>query len=165
MRSNFDFLDVWPKLQKEAKEAEVYARDIPRYSLLQSSLTLEIAVQEVYRRSLSTIYPSTLQESLYNKAFKDKLPPKIWLKLDYIRITRNKGVHKSQEVEIDEALEVLVYLFEFLGWFHTYYSPNLVNTPRFDEKLIPKGNQVEHLKKELNKLSDELAQMNDLHEK
>lgn len=154
MSSNFAFLSAeFPDLFNESVEAEKYAYAAPRFSALLSRSTIEKAMNWLYEneRSLTLPYDTSLSALMHSYAFKQLIPQSLFMELNIVRKVGNKSAHGSV-VSYYEALQSLKFSFRFLSWISRYYSGSNPDIPAFREGLIPRGDQQDKTKKELEQL-------------
>lgn len=156
MQTNFSFLsNEFPEVYAEIVQAERFVYTQPRYSALLSRTTIEKAILWLYEHEayLDLPYDTSLSALIHNFEFKNLIPQSIFVELNIVRRTGNKGAH-GERVSGSEAMTSLKHTFRFLSWVSKLYSEEDPVIPAFDEALIPKGEEEDKSKKELQKLSE-----------
>ncbi|MDC9728598.1 MAG: DEAD/DEAH box helicase family protein [Methyloprofundus sp.] len=140
--SNFTFIQAdFPSLYADALEAEQLTFVSPKAAAIFCRSTLENAINWLYdhdakltrpwRADLNTLMHEHSFQSLFNRALFDQL--------NLIRKTGNIAAH-GKNVNQQEALASLQYLFRFMRYLAIDYGETIPETQVFDESLIPSAN-------------------------
>jgi type I restriction enzyme, R subunit len=139
---NFDFVHPWPAILGEARRAEHYVHGDPRSSLFHARLTLERAIELMYRmdRSLEKPWKSDLSALIHEPTFAQIVPQQVIAKMNLIRMRGNNAVH-GKPVAVTDSEPIARELFHVLFWFATTYALIPGDRPapglQFDAAQIP----------------------------
>ena len=141
---NFDFLrQPWPDVHVDAARAESYLTTDPRSACFYSRRTVEVLVQHLYDvLALPVPYSDDLAARVNDPAFRAVIGTGIAAKMNLIRKVGNSGVHRSQPIAPQLALDVLRELFHVAVWaaFRFTAIPQQVPTGlQFDPSLAAKA--------------------------
>ncbi len=172
--SNFQFLEEqWPRIYQYAKKAEERVHTEPISSAAYGRLMLEGAIYEIYRIDrLELPINSNLSNDVYH-LFKERvIRSEFRNTLKYVREIGNNASHIGDEVNRNEALISIKYLFDFLKWFASSYGDEFY-TKSFDESFIPKvggqGRKIFELKQthkaEMASMKADMAAMKEMFDK
>ncbi|MEM6630446.1 MAG: DEAD/DEAH box helicase family protein [Bacteroidota bacterium] len=156
--SNFEFLkDEFPKLYREAAEAEKLALTSPKASAMMARSALEMCVQWLYQHDedLEWPYDRRLSSLIHAQCFKDILRPSMFEDINLIRLTGNNAAH-GRSISQKHSLPCLKNLFRLLTWVAASYSREEVDIPAFRMDLLPDGSEQRETLKELQRLQEEL---------
>src|SRR5690348_11562624 len=116
---NFSFLQSeWPDLHDEATRAEQIAVADPRASCFYARRCLEIAINWLFRAddTLRMPYREELAAKLSEPTLTNLVGPAIRTKMDVIRRQGNAAVHRPGPVAENDAINVVVELFQVTYW-------------------------------------------------
>ncbi len=159
MKSNFDFLkENFEDLYKASLQAEQSVYTAPRTSCMYSRRALELTVKAIYHldNTLNTPYQETLSAMMHEYDFKNNLDHGLFPRINLIRKLGNLAIHSESKISKYESLKVLRNLFDFLNWFVICYSTGVFVQSKFDEELIPEGEEHDKKSKELRELVEKL---------
>jgi type I restriction enzyme R subunit len=152
VQSNFTYLQTeWPSIFSKVQKAEQSVCTEPITSGFYARLALEEVVKIIYSKNYIALpYNSTIFSLLTQPDFVELVPAHYLSGVDkYTRVIGNNASHGKQ-VNKDEALTSLKYLFTFLKWFALQYSLQEPAVPgSFDETFIPKVGEEKRKLKEL----------------
>ena len=150
--------EQWPQVYEAAVEAEKHVYSAPRTSLFYSRLTLERAVRWLYANDDYLIQPkrTDLYNLMYERTFRENMPPSLFPPLDLIRRLGNQAVHSDQPVTKKNARIIFENLFRFLNWLQRYYSSNPQKNVAFNPDWIPREKAADKSARELEKLAEKL---------
>ena len=158
--SNFQFLQhEFPKLYREATEAEKLALTSPKASAIMARSALEMTVRWLYHhdQELEWPYDDRLSALIHEQCFRDILKPSMFREINLIRLTGNNAAH-GHSVTHAQSIPCIKNLFRFLSYLSLYYSQAATRAPAFRMDLIPDGTEQKESQKELDRLHRELEQ-------
>ncbi|WP_421947656.1 DEAD/DEAH box helicase family protein [Phaeodactylibacter xiamenensis] len=154
MDSNFQFLrEGWPEVFQNAQQAEAHGITAPVTSVFYSRLTLELMVNWLYENDeeLEAPYDTALSSRMYERTFREILPPSMYKELHIIRKEGNNAVHTGKTSQY-KALAMLKYLHRFLGWCARLYSEERPEVPTFEDHFIPAKGTAEKSRAQLERM-------------
>lgn len=161
--SNFQFLHTaWPKIFREAQEAESLTLTSPKACAIICRSALEKTVRWLYANDpdLQEPYDTSLSSLMHERCFKDILKPSMFREINLIRKLGNNAAHGGK-AKPDEALVLIKHLFRFLSFLAIYYAEEEPQIRPFDERIIPTGKEddlklaeLQHLEKKLEKQNE-----------
>lgn len=157
-QTNFAFLqDNFPELCSEATEAERQVFTAPRYAALLCRSAVEKALFWLYENdeSLELPYDTNLSALIHTEAFREIIPPSMFVELNLVRGYGNKAAH-GKKVSAREALQSIKNIFRFLSWLSRLYGKTNPLIPPFDEAILPRGNEQDKSAKQLQALAEDL---------
>ncbi|WP_426940220.1 DEAD/DEAH box helicase family protein [Pseudarthrobacter sp. S6] len=132
MNSNFAVMQAeWPRIAKEARLAELYARRDPRSSLLYARRAIEAVVGWLYEfdGSLSQPYSTDLHALMTAPSFKQLADVSLVDKLHIIRKLANSAIHGNLAISIQHSEQALRELFHVCIWLAVRYTRDPANRP------------------------------------
>jgi type I restriction enzyme R subunit len=159
MKSNFDFLkENFENLYKASVQAENTVYRAPRTSCMYARRALELTVKSIYHfdNTFNAPYQDTLSAMMHEYDFKKNLDPGLFPRINLIRKLGNLAIHSDSKITKYESLKVLRNLFDFLNWFVIYYSKEDSVHSKFNEKIIPFGEEHDKKSRELQELEEKL---------
>ncbi|MCH5584070.1 DEAD/DEAH box helicase family protein [Shimazuella sp. AN120528] len=161
MLSNFEFLQekkLFASFAGACSEAEQSMHISPATCAILSRRALELAVKWLYEHDsdLRVPYRDNLTSLIQEPTFKAILDEKIRPVLRYVVQLGNSAVHTNVKVRRDEAMVSLHYLHQFVSWVDYCYADHHT-AGKFDEKLVPIGDEQRMTKRELQDLFDRLS--------
>ncbi|MDX2286766.1 MAG: DEAD/DEAH box helicase family protein, partial [Bacteroidia bacterium] len=155
----------WKQLHRCLALAEQRVYTEPVSSGQYSRLALETCVHQIYRlESMGMPYNDSLSSLLQQPDFQ-ALAPRHLLDgvLGYTLKTGNRAAHYGKQVQPEEALRSLRYLYAFVKWFARDYSQAEPDLPgAFDERFIPRtdetARQLAAMQAELERARQEAAE-------
>lgn len=163
--SNFSFiLDTdWAELAQVPQEAEQNVHSAPLYCAMLCRKSLEEWVRWMYEHDedLELPYDTTLNSLMHNQSFKDIVAPSQFQQINLIRKLGNSAVHTTAKIKTQEALHGLQLLHGFIRWVMLIYSEVRIPSVPFDENLVPKAENKEKTKEELQKLEKAFTEQQD----
>lgn len=164
MQSNFNFIDNELKQIREfAQRAEIRGRLDSRYACFQARLAAETALKWVFKvdPELSLPYNTMLGSLISDPGFQKIAKDDAKRSLQIIQRYGNLAAHDEHAIPVQESVQVIKQLHNFLFWMHrTYFEVNLQS--EFNDKLIPDAGDIAKTSK--TKLN-ELEQKHELEEK
>ena len=163
--SNFSFISSteWEELAQVPKEAEQNVHSAPLYCAMLCRKSLEEWVRWMYEHDedLELPYDTSLNSLMHNQSFKDIVAPSQFQQINLIRKLGNAAVHTAAKIKTQEALHGLQLLHGFIRWVMLIYSEVRVPNAPFDENLVPKAENKEKTKEELQKLEKAFTEQQD----
>lgn len=163
--SNFSFIlsTDWEELAQVPHEAEQNVYSAPLYCAMLCRKSLEEWVRWMYEHDedLELPYDTTLNSLMHNQSFKDIVAPSQFQQINLIRKLGNAAVHTTAKIKTQEALHGLQLLHGFIRWVMLIYSEVRVPSVPFDENLVPKAENKEKTKDELQKLEKAFTEQQD----
>jgi len=143
--TNFAFVRAeWPELFAEAACAEYNGVGDPRTSCFYARRCLELTVGWLYDAdaTLSAPYRDDLSARLGEPSLRALVGADVHAKMDLIRRSGNRAVHRSTPITPGDSLPVVGQLFQVLYWLARHYSRDPANLPAtdvaFDIEAIPR---------------------------
>ena len=143
--TNFAFVRAeWPELFAEAARAECNGVGDPRTSCFYARRCLELTVGWLYDAdaTLSAPYRDDLSARLGEPSLRALVGADVHAKMDLIRRSGNRAVHRSTPITPGDSLPVVGQLFQVLYWLARHYSRDPANLPAtdvaFDIEAIPR---------------------------
>ncbi|MCO5258636.1 MAG: DEAD/DEAH box helicase family protein [Crocinitomicaceae bacterium] len=167
MQTNFGFIEAeFPEVYAEVVLAEKHACTQPRYAVVCCRIAIERLTIWLYENDpeLELPYDTNLNSLIRNYEFKQLIPQDLYIGLDIIRRSGNKGAH-GEKVKAYDALAVLKHTFRYVSWVSKFYSEKNPEITSFNEQLIPTGEEDDKSKKELKKIAEEREKERIEHEK
>lgn len=179
--SNFKFLQnkkEYALFSAAAIEAEKVYNSSSAMCAVGCRKALELAVKWVYSadNSIQMPYRDNLQSLIHEPTFKFALDYNTWGKLPYIIKLGNLAVHTERSVQPSDALASMKGLFEFIEWIDYCYGTDyeerkfdittipkekvIIDTKKIKEQeslLGEKDAEIERLRKQVEKMSEELT--------
>jgi type I restriction enzyme, R subunit len=151
--SNFQFLhNEWPQIFAIAKEAEDMANIKARSSLVNSRAALEKGIRWMYENDqrLFDDYDKrkTVGSLLLAPSLKTVTEKPLRRQLHLLQKLGNEAAH-GEITDSEKANTCIKILFQFSSHLAVSYSTDEIETPVFDESLIPTGSRVNETQKEL----------------
>ena len=151
--SNFQFLHKeWPEIFEIAKEAEDMANIKARSSLVNARAALEKGMHWMYENDqrLFEDYDKrkTVGSLLLAPSLKTVTEKPLRRELHLLQKLGNEAAH-GEITDSEKANICIKILFQFCSHLAISYSTNDVDTPVFNESLIPTGTKVNETQKEL----------------
>jgi len=151
--SNFQFLNKeWPQIFEIAKEAEDLANIKARSSLVNARAALEKGIRWMYENDerLFKDYNNikNVQNLLQTKSLKLVTNKPLRRELHLLQKLGNEAAH-GEITDSEKANTCIKILFQFCSHLAISYSIDEIETPMFDESLIPTGANVNETQKEL----------------
>lgn len=151
--SNFQFLHKeWPQIFEIAKEAEDMVNIKARSSLVNSRAALEKGIRWMYENDerLFKDYDNikNVQNLLQTKSLKTVTEKPLRRDLHLLQKLGNEAAH-GEITDSEKANTCIKILFQFCSHLAISYSTDEIETPEFDESLIPIGANVNETQKEL----------------
>ena len=151
--SNFQFLNKeWPQIFEIAKEAEDMANIKARSSLVNSRAALEKGIRWMYENDqrLFKDYDKrkTVGNLLLTPSLKTVTEKPLRRQLHLLQKLGNEAAH-GEITDNEKANNCIKILFQFCSHLAVSYSTDEIETPVFDESLIPTGSKVNETQKEL----------------
>ena len=163
--SNFSFISSteWEELAQVPQEAEQNVHSAPLYCAMLCRKSLEEWVRWMYEHDedLELPYDTSLNSLMHNQSFKDIVAPSQFQQINLIRKLGNSAVHTTAKIKTQEALHGLQLLHGFIRWVMLIYSEVRVPSVPFDENLVPKAENKEKTKEELQKLEKAFTDQQD----
>ncbi len=162
MKNNFEYLldkKEYASFAKQAVEAEQSIAISPATCAILSRRALELAVRFVfsYDADLTLPYQDNVSSLIHEPTFRSIIEPQLFPMLKYTIRLGNVAVHTNNNIKRDEAIIALRDLFAFCDWIDYSYSREYEER-RYDESVLPTGNEqrerAEKLQKLYNSLSD-----------
>ena len=160
--SNFQFLQKeWPQIFEIAREAEDMANIKARSSLVNSRAALEKGIRWMYENDerLFKDYDNikNVQNLLQTKSLKTVTEKNLRRELHLLQKLGNEAAH-GEITDSEKANTCIKILFQFCSHLAVSYSSDEIETPVFDESLIPNGTNVNETNKELELLMQKLEE-------
>ncbi|NTS42741.1 DEAD/DEAH box helicase family protein [Flavisolibacter sp. BT320] len=168
MTSNFDFIQSpFSRLASTLKEAERQVYAAPVYAAVLLRKSLEEWVRWLYENDvdLEEPYDTSLNSLLHQQDFKDLLAPSLFRQVNLVRKLGNDAAHTSLRVKPEEAVHALQLMHGFTSWVFRVYNETNVKVPTFSVDLIPQPVPVHDLKREMEKLRQQLEQTIEINRK
>ena len=151
--SNFQFLHKeWPEIFEIAKEAEDMANIKARSSLVNSRAALEKGIRWMYENDqrLFEDYDKrkTVGNLLLAPSLKTVTEKPLRRQLHLLQKLGNEAAH-GEITDSEKANTCIKILFQFCSHLAVSYSTDEIETPVFEESLIPSGSNVIETQKEL----------------
>ena len=151
--SNFQFLHKeWPDIFAIAKEAEELSNEKARSSLVNSRAALEKGVRWMYENDqrLFEDYDKrkTVGSLLLAPSLKKVTEKPLRRQLHLLQKLGNEAAH-GEITDSEKANTCIKILFQFFSHLAVSYSSDDIDTPVFDESLIPTGVKVNETQREL----------------
>ena len=151
--SNFQFLHKeWPQIFEIAKEAEDLANIKARSSLVNSRAALEKGIRWMYENDqrLFKDYDKrkTVGNLLLAPSLKTVTEKSLRRELHLLQKLGNEAAH-GEITDSEKANTCIKILFQFCSHLAVSYSADDIETPVFDESLIPNGTNINETNKEL----------------
>jgi len=151
--SNFQFLNKeWPQIFEIAKEAEDMTNIKARSSLVNSRAALEKGIRWMYENDqrLFDDYDKrkTVGNLLLAPSLKTVTEKPLRRQLHLLQKLGNEAAH-GEITDSEKANNCIKILFQFCSHLAVSYSTDEIETPVFDESLIPAGSRVNETHKEL----------------
>lgn len=186
--SNFKFLQSkkeYALFSAAAIEAEKVYNSSSAMCAVGCRKALELAVKWVYSadNSIQMPYRDNLQSLIHEPTFKFALDYNTWGKLPYIIKLGNLAVHTERSVQTGDALASMKGLFEFIEWIDYCYGTDyeerkfdiaaipkekvIIDTKKIKEQeslLGEKDAEIERLRKQVEKMSEELTAQKENHQ-
>src|SRR5690606_1310288 len=153
--TNFAFIPArWQDFQPTLLQAEQYVYEAPDYCAMLCRKALEQWVRWLYEHDpdLDMPYDESLNNLLYQDAFKRMLPSGFMEALNTIRKSGNNAVHTNKHIPGDDALHLLRLLRVFVAYVVQLYSEGEVAVPEFNSALVPRVDRNDKTKAELAEL-------------
>lgn len=150
--TNFAFIPPrWKDFQPTLLQAERYVYEAPDYCAMLCRKSLEQWVRWVYEHDpdLEMPYDESLNNLLYQDAFKRMLPSGFMEALNAIRKSGNNAVHTNKHIAGDDTLHLLRLLRLFVAYVVQLYSKETVKIPEFDSSLVSRVARNDKSKTEL----------------
>ena len=159
--SNFDFLkktEIFESFADASIEAE---KGLGLNTVTCSILcrrALEIAVKWLYANdmNLKMPYQDNLSTLIHEITFRNILDAKLFSQIEYIVKLGNFAIHNNRKITREEAVMSLRYLFNFMQWISYCYGQVYENI-KFNENILPDGNDEILTVKEKNNLYEQLS--------
>lgn len=159
--SNFDFLkktEIFESFADASIEAE---KGLGLNTVTCSILcrrALEIAVKWLYANdmNLKMPYQDNLSTLIHEITFRNILDAKLFSQIEYIVKLGNFAIHNNRKITKEEAVMSLRYLFNFMQWISYCYGQVYENI-KFNENILPDGNDEILTVKEKNNLYEQLS--------
>ena len=186
---NFSFLTEQPNYALFAtacNEAEAILPVSPTLSALACRKALELAVKWVYAADsqIDAPYQGNLSSLIHHPPFRQEMDERTWGKIRFVMSLGNLAAHEGKVIPRRDTSLALSYLFEFVEWIDYCYGESYIER-RFDERLIPseaaaidpaalkqrealltqKDSEIERLKAEIEKMSQQLTAAKPAHQK
>ena len=151
--SNFQFLyKEWSQIFEIAKEAEDMANIKARSSLVNARAALEKGIRWMYEndKRLFEDYDKrkTVGSLLLAPSLKTVTEKPLRRELHLLQKLGNEAAH-GEITDSEKANTCIKILFQFCSHLAISYSADEIETPLFDESLIPTGSNVNETQKEL----------------
>ena len=151
--SNFQFLHKeWPEIFEIAREAEDMANIKARSSLVNSRAALEKGIRWMYENDqrLFEDYDKrkTVGNLLLAPSLKTVTEKPLRRQLHLLQKLGNEAAH-GEITDSEKANTCIKILFQFCSHLAVSYSTDEIETPVFEESLIPSGSNVIETQKEL----------------
>jgi len=151
--SNFQFLHKeWPQIFEIAKEAEDMANIKARSSLVNSRAALEKGIRWMFENDerLFEDYDKrkTVGSILLAPSLKTVTEKPLRRELHLLQKLGNEAAH-GEITDSEKANTCIKILFQFCSHLAVSYSTDEIQTPVFEESLIPTGTKVNETQKEL----------------
>ena len=158
--SNFQYLHKeWPQVFEIAKEAEDMVNIKARSSLVNSRAALEKGIRWMYENDqrLFKDYDKrkTVGNLLLAPSLKTVTEKSLRRELHLLQKLGNEAAH-GEITDSEKANTCIKILFQFCSHLAISYSNDEIETPLFDESLIPSGTKVSETQKELEQQLEKL---------
>ena len=161
MATNFDYLlgkSEYSGFAKAAIDAENSISISPATCAILSRRALELAVRFVYTYDSDLVLPyqDNISSLIHEDSFRNIIEPRLFPMLKYTIHLGNVAVHTNNNIKRDEAVIALRDLYEFCDWVDYSYSSEY-SEKKFDETLLPTGDEKRVKAEELKQLYDSLS--------
>lgn len=160
METNFDYLlgkNEYKDFAQQAVDAERSLAISPSNCAILSRRALELAVRFMYSydADLTLPYQDNVSSLIHEYTFRKIIEPGLFPMLKYVIHLGNVAVHTNSNISRDEAVVALRDLYEFCDWIDYAYSESY-DDKKFDERLLPAGDEKRVKADELQKLYNDL---------
>ena len=160
METNFDYLldkNEYKDFAQQAVDAERSLAISPSNCAILSRRALELAVRFMYSydADLTLPYQDNVSSLIHEYTFRKIIEPGLFPMLKYVIHLGNVAVHTNSNISRDEAVVALRDLYEFCDWIDYAYSESY-DDKKFDESLLPAGDEKRVKADELQKLYNDL---------
>ena len=155
--SNFAFIpSSFGSLSATPLKAEQHVHHDAPYTAFLCRKSLEEWVRWMYEHDgdLELPYDTSLNSLIHAADFQAVIAPSFFHSLNTIRKLGNDAAHSNKKIPPLQALHVLKLLHSFVGWVVNVYGDDRVTVKPFDEGLLPRGDEAEKTRKELQALLD-----------
>ena len=156
----------WPELHEEALKVEQFALSDPRTACFYARRTIELLVEWVYDNDSQLERPfaaQTLADLMYARVFCD-LAGEQMRRFRLLKDLGNKAVHRTDPIQVGDAVTAARELFQVLRWFALSYGrdPQRVRGCSFNADLLPSRDtataQQAQSREQLEVLAQQLAE-------
>lgn len=166
MPTNFHFLQEWPEIYQECKNAEAQAYTQPRFSAILCRSALEKIVQWMYEHDsdLEQPYDTSLSSLIHAYSFKANINEKLFKEINLIRKIGNDAAY-GKKISASSSLLTVKYLHSFAAFLAKYYGEDVYTIGLFVESLLPKESPetlIQNSKAELEELKKRLEEQEKL---